>query len=67
LRIVVLALLTTLAFVLLFVQSAFNTLEWLRPTSVSETFSLYVLSTINFLAFVVLLMVTGTEHHQAAS
>jgi PAS domain S-box-containing protein len=57
LRIVVLALLTTLAFVLLFVQSAFNTLEWLRPTSVSETFSLYVLSTINFLAFVVLLMV----------
>jgi len=44
-------------FGLLFVQSAFNTLEWLRPQSVSETFSLYVLSTINFLAFIVLLMV----------
>ena len=57
LRIAVLGLLTVLMFALLFVQSAFNTLEWLRPTSVSETSSLYVLSTINFLAFIVLLMV----------
>ena len=57
LRIVVLALLTTLLFALLFVQSAFNTLTWLRPRSVSETFSLYVLSTINLLAFIILLMV----------
>ena len=56
-RIVVLALATTLLFALLFVQAAFNTLNWLRPSSVSETLSLYVLSTINFLAFVVLLMV----------
>lgn len=56
-RIVVLGLLTTLMFALLFVQSAFNTLTWLRPRSVSETFSLYVLSTINFLAFIILLMV----------
>lgn len=56
-RIVILALLTAVMFALLFVQSAFNTLEWLRPKSVGETFSLYVLSTINFLAFVVLLMV----------
>ncbi|MEY3284310.1 MAG: hypothetical protein RIR86_2323 [Acidobacteriota bacterium] len=57
LRIAVLALLTTLLFALLFVQSAFNTLTWLRPRSVSETFSLYVLSTINLLAFIILLMV----------
>jgi two-component system nitrogen regulation sensor histidine kinase NtrY len=56
-RIAVLAMLTALMFGLLFVQSAFNTLEWLRPKSVGETFSLYVLSTINFLAFVILLMV----------
>ena len=56
-RIAVLGMLTVMMFALLFVQSAFNTLEWLRPTSVSETSSLYVLSTINFLAFVVLLMV----------
>jgi PAS domain S-box-containing protein len=57
LRIFALAVATALLFVLLFVQAAFNTLEWLRPSSVSETFSLYALSTINFLAFVVLLMV----------
>ena len=56
-RIAVLAVATALMFVLLFIQSAFNTLEWLRPKSVGETFSLYVLSTINFLAFIVLLMV----------
>ncbi|NDD64336.1 MAG: hypothetical protein EBZ36_10205, partial [Acidobacteria bacterium] len=56
-RVAILGLLTVLLFALLFVQSAFNTLEWLRPTSVSETSSLYVLSTINFLAFIVLLMV----------
>lgn len=57
LRIALLAFATVVMFGLLFVQSAFNTLEWLRPQSVSETFSLYVLSTINFLAFIVLLMV----------
>ena len=57
LRIALLGLATVVMFGLLFVQSAFNTLEWLRPQSVSETFSLYVLSTINFLAFIVLLMV----------
>ncbi len=57
LRIILLALATTLMFALLFVQSAFNTLPWFRPSSVSETVSLYVLSTINFLAFIILLMV----------
>ena len=38
-------------------QSAFDTLKWLRPTSASETLILYALSTINLLAFIVLLMV----------
>ncbi|MGH9846497.1 MAG: ATP-binding protein, partial [Blastocatellia bacterium] len=57
LRIFILAAATAVLFALLFVQAAFNTLEWLRPSSVSETFSLYALSTLNFLAFVVLLMV----------
>ena len=57
LRIIFLAAATILMFALLFVQAAFDTLAWLRPSSVSETFSLYALSTINFLAFVVLLMI----------
>ncbi len=56
-RIAVLAVLTLLMFGLLFVQSAFDTLKWLRPTSASETLILYALSTINLLAFIVLLMV----------
>ena len=55
-KIVILALVTALLFTLLFVQAAFNTLNWLRPSNLSETLSLYVLSTINFLAFVVLLV-----------
>jgi PAS domain S-box-containing protein len=57
LRIFVLALATTALFALLFVQQAFDTLIWVRPSSVGETLSLYALSTINFLAFIVLLMV----------
>ena len=56
-RIAVLTVLTLLAFGLLFVQSAFDTLRWFRPTSASETLILYALSTINLLAFIVLLMV----------
>ena len=48
---------TTAAFALLFVQAAFNTLVWIRPSSVGQIFSLYALSTFNFLAFVILLMV----------
>ncbi len=56
-RIAVLAVLTLLLFGLLFVQSAFDTLRWFRPTSASETLILYALSTINLLAFIVLLMV----------
>lgn len=56
-RIAVLAVLTTLLFGMLFVQAAFDTLKWLKPTSASETLILYSLSTINLLAFIVLLMV----------
>ncbi len=56
-RITVLAVLTLLLFGLLFVQSAFDTLKWLRPSSASETLILYALSTLNLLAFIILLMV----------
>lgn len=56
-RIIVLAIITLVLSALLFVQAALNTLPWVRPSSVSETLGLYFLSTINFLAFVVLLMV----------
>jgi PAS domain S-box-containing protein len=52
-----LATLTALLFLLLFVQQAFDTLQWLRPDSASEAIILFALSTFNFLAFVVLLMV----------
>jgi two-component system, NtrC family, nitrogen regulation sensor histidine kinase NtrY len=55
-RIIVLSLATVPVFFLLFVQAAFNTNQWIIPTSVNETISLYVLSTINFMAFIVLLM-----------
>jgi hypothetical protein len=50
-------LLRPLLFTLLFVQQAFDTLRWWRPDSASETFILFALSTFNFLAFIVLLMV----------
>lgn len=56
-RITVLAVLTLLLFGLLFVQSAFDTLKWFRPSSASETLILYALSTLNLLAFIILLMV----------
>jgi PAS domain S-box-containing protein len=56
-RVVVLAVITVLLFTLLFVQQAFDTLRWWKPDSASETFILFALSTFNFLAFVVLLMV----------
>lgn len=56
-RIALLAVATVLMFTLLFVQAAFNTLPWVRPDSANEAVILYALSTINLLAFVVLLMV----------
>ncbi|MBO0723614.1 MAG: HAMP domain-containing protein, partial [Blastocatellia bacterium] len=57
-RIIVLALAVVPLFSLLVLQSGFarDTVQWLNPTSVNETISLYVLSTINFLAFCILLM-----------
>jgi PAS domain S-box-containing protein len=48
---------TTFLFGLLVFQVSFNTLPWLSPTTASETLILYALSTINFLAFLVLLMI----------
>jgi len=57
LRIALLAAATILLFSLLFVQAAINTLPWVRPDSASEAVILYALSTINLMAFVVLLMV----------
>jgi two-component system, NtrC family, nitrogen regulation sensor histidine kinase NtrY len=56
-RIALLAAVTIVLFALLFVQAAFDTLPWVRPDSASEAVVLYALSTITFLAFVVLLMV----------
>src|SRR5262245_4531649 len=56
-RIALLAAATIVLFALLFVQAAFDTLPWVRPDSASEAVVLYALSTITFLAFVVLLMV----------
>ncbi len=56
-RIIVLAVITGLLFTLLFIQQAFDTLPWVRPDSASGTYILFALSTFNFLAFVVLLMV----------
>jgi two-component system nitrogen regulation sensor histidine kinase NtrY len=55
-RIIILALATVPLFTILFVQAAFNTEKWFSPSSVDETISLYVLTTVNFLAFVILLM-----------
>jgi len=57
LRIALLAVATILLFTLLLWQAAFDTTEWVRPDSANEAVILYALSTINFLAFVVLLMV----------
>jgi len=56
-RIVILAVATIVLFGLLFVQAAFDTLKWLKPVSASETLILYSLSTVNLIAFIVLLMV----------
>ncbi|MBX3280204.1 MAG: PAS domain-containing protein [Acidobacteria bacterium] len=56
-RVLLLAFSTILLFALLFAQQAFNTLEFLVPSSASDTLILYALSTVNFIAFIVLLMV----------
>ncbi|MCI0388237.1 MAG: ATP-binding protein [Acidobacteria bacterium] len=56
LRIALLAVATILLFTLLFAQAAFDTSLLVRPDSFNEAVILYALSTIIFLAFVVLLM-----------
>ncbi len=56
-RIILLSFATALLFGLLFVQQAFNTLQLMAPSTASETLILYALSAINFVAFLVLLMV----------
>jgi two-component system, NtrC family, nitrogen regulation sensor histidine kinase NtrY len=56
-RVAVLACATLALFASLFVQQAFNTEPWFAPASASETLILYALSTLNVIAFVVLLMV----------
>src|SRR5262245_42195638 len=57
LRIALLAAATIVLFTLLLWQAAFDTNPWVTPDSASEAVILYALSTINFVAFVVLLMV----------
>ncbi|HEX5080851.1 MAG TPA: ATP-binding protein, partial [Blastocatellia bacterium] len=57
LRIALLAVATILLFAMLFAQAAMNIEKWVRPDSVNEAVILYALSTLIFLAFVVLLMV----------
>jgi two-component system, NtrC family, nitrogen regulation sensor histidine kinase NtrY len=57
LKIALLAVVTIVLFTLLFAQAAINTDPWVSPDSAGEVVILYALSTINFLAFVVLLMV----------
>lgn len=56
-RVIVLACATLLLFASLFVQQAFNTEVWFAPRLASETLILYALSTLNVIAFIVLLMV----------
>jgi two-component system, NtrC family, nitrogen regulation sensor histidine kinase NtrY len=57
LRIALLAVATILLFALLLWQAAFDTSLLVRPDSANEAWILYALSTVVFLAFVVLLMV----------
>src|SRR5262245_64976623 len=56
LRIALLALATIVLFTLLLWQAAFDTDPWVSPDSAGEVVILYALSTINFLAFALLLM-----------
>ncbi|MFN0119248.1 MAG: ATP-binding protein [Blastocatellia bacterium] len=56
-RVIALTVVVIFLFASLFVQQSFDTLPMLAPESASETLILFALSTINLLAFVVLLMV----------
>ncbi|HEX4945751.1 MAG TPA: hypothetical protein VFZ34_03780, partial [Blastocatellia bacterium] len=56
-RVILLSIATLLLAVSLLVLQAFNTEEWFAPGSASETLILFALSTLNVIAFIVLLMV----------
>lgn len=56
-RVILLAIATLVLAVLLLVLQAFNTEQWFAPGSASETLILFALSTLNVIAFIVLLMV----------
>lgn len=55
-RVLVLASLTILFFVLVTAQIAFNALDYIKPTDVAVTLFLYLFSSITFLGFTVLLI-----------
>ncbi len=56
-RVILLAIATLLLAISLLVLQAFNTEQWFAPGSASETLILFALSTLNVIAFIVLLMV----------
>ncbi len=56
-RVIVLAVATLLLSASLLVLQAFNTEQWFAPGSASSTLILFALSTLNVLAFIILLMV----------
>ena len=56
-RVILLAIATLLLAISLLVLQAFNTEQWFAPGSASETLILFALSTLNVVAFIVLLMV----------
>lgn len=56
-RVILLSIATLLLSVSLLVLQAFNTEQWFAPGSASETLILFALSTLNVIAFIVLLMV----------
>ena len=56
-RVIVLAFATLLLSASLLVLQAFNTEQWFAPGSASSTLILFALSTLNVLAFIILLMV----------
>jgi PAS domain S-box-containing protein len=56
-RVILLSIATLLLAISLLVLQAFNTEQWFAPGSASETLILFALSTLNVIAFIVLLMI----------
>lgn len=56
-RVIVLSIATLMLSISLLVLQAFNTEQWFAPGSASETLILFALSTLNVIAFIVLLMI----------